>query len=135
MITSSVLQHIDNVLFINNHNFNNYVHVIYPNELEIMDTTESDMPACYLDILFNIDSNGRLTITLYDKHDALNYFPIVNFPFLCSNIHVYHFHLLMECIFPSWFDMQEHVLRMRTFQTKANYWQYSWCCRFIPNFS
>ena len=44
------------------------------------DTTES---ASYLDILLNIDSNGRLTPSLYDKRDD---FDIVNFPFLCSNI-------------------------------------------------
>jgi hypothetical protein len=36
---------------------------------------------------------------------------------------MYDFHLLMLCIFPSWFDKQEHVLRMRTFQSEANCWQ------------
>jgi hypothetical protein len=38
-----------------------------------------------LDILINIHSNGRLTTSLYDKHDDL-VFAIVNFPFVCSNI-------------------------------------------------
>ena len=52
--------YIDDVLSINNHNFHNYVHLIYPDELEIKDTTESDKSASYLDVLFNIDSNGRL---------------------------------------------------------------------------
>ena len=78
-------RYIDDVLSINNHNFHNYVHLIYPNELERKDTTESDRSASYLDILLNIDSNGRLTTTLYDKRDDFN-FAIVNFPFLCSNI-------------------------------------------------
>ena len=32
-----------------------------------------------------------------------------------------HFHLLMVCTSPSWFDTQEHVSRMRTFQNEANY--------------
>jgi hypothetical protein len=44
--------------------FHNCVHLIYPDELEIKDTTESDKSASclmYLDILLNIDSNGRLT--------------------------------------------------------------------------
>ena len=59
--------------------------MIYPDELEIKDTTESDRSALYLDILLNIDSNGRLTITLYDKRDDFD-FAIVNFPFLCSNV-------------------------------------------------
>ena len=35
--------------------------------------------------LFNIDSNGRLTTTLYDKLDDFD-FAIDNFPFLCSNV-------------------------------------------------
>jgi hypothetical protein len=73
------------VLSINNHNFHNYARLIYPDELEIKDTTESDKSASYLDILLNIDSNGRLTTSLYDKRDDFD-FAIVNFPFLCSNI-------------------------------------------------
>jgi hypothetical protein len=77
--------YIDGVPSINNHNFHNYVHLIYPNELEIKDTTESDKSASYLDILLNIDSNGGLTTTLYDKRDDFD-FVIVSFPFLISNI-------------------------------------------------
>ena len=77
-------RYIDDVLSINNHNFHNYVHLIYPDELEVKDTTESEKPASYLDILLNIDSNGRLTSSLYDKHDDFD-----------------HFHLLMVCISPS----------------------------------
>jgi hypothetical protein len=59
--------------------------LIYPNELEIKDTTESEKSASYLDILLNIDSNGTLTTSLYDKRDDFD-FAIVNFPFLCSKI-------------------------------------------------
>jgi hypothetical protein len=76
-------RYIDDVLSINNHTFHDYVHLIYPDELDIKDATESEKSASYLDILLNIDSNGRLTITLYDKRDD---FDFVNFPFLCSNI-------------------------------------------------
>jgi hypothetical protein len=39
---------------------------------------------------------------------------------------IYHFHLLMVCISPSWFDTPEHVLCTRTFQNEENYWQISW---------
>jgi hypothetical protein len=42
--------YIDDVLSINNHNFHIYVHLTYPDELEIEDTTESDIPTSYLDI-------------------------------------------------------------------------------------
>ena len=59
--------------------------MIYPSELEIKDTTESDVSASYLDILLEIDSNGRLTTTLFDKLNDFH-FAIVNFPFLCSNV-------------------------------------------------
>jgi hypothetical protein len=62
-----------------------HVHFIYPEELEIKNTTESEIFTSYLDILLNIDSNDRLTTTLYDKHGDCN-FAIVNFPFLCSKI-------------------------------------------------
>jgi hypothetical protein len=78
-------KYIDDVLSINNHNFHNYVHSIYPDELEIKDTTESDKCISYLDILLNIDSNGRLTTSLYDKRDDFD-FAYVDFPFLCSNL-------------------------------------------------
>jgi hypothetical protein len=75
----------DDVLSINNHDFHNYVHLIYPDELKINDTTEYDKSASYLHILLIIDSNGRLTTTLYEKCDDFD-FVIANFPFLCTNI-------------------------------------------------
>ena len=61
------------------------LHSIYPNELEIKDTTESSMSASYLDILLNIDINGKLTTQLYDKRGDFSFY-IVNFPYLGSNI-------------------------------------------------
>jgi hypothetical protein len=71
-----------------------YVHLIHPDELEIKDTTESDKSAPYLNILLNIDANGRLTTSLYDKRVDFD-FAIVNFLFY---VVTYHFHLLMVCI-------------------------------------
>jgi hypothetical protein len=43
-------RYIDNVPSTNNHNFHNYVHLIYPDELKIKETTESDKSASYLEI-------------------------------------------------------------------------------------
>ena len=40
------------------------------------------MFVCLID---GVDSEGRLRTKLYDKRDDFN-FPIVNFPFICSNI-------------------------------------------------
>ena len=39
----------------------------------------------YLDLLLDIDREGRLRTKLYDKRYDFN-FPIVNFPFICCNI-------------------------------------------------
>ena len=52
-------------------------------ELKIKETTEA-AAFSYLDWYLYIDS-GKLTTRLYDKRDDFN-FPIVNFPFLSSNI-------------------------------------------------
>ena len=66
--------YIDDVLSINNHNFLNYAHLIYPDDLEIKDTTESDKSASYLYIclLLKLDTDGKLTTQLYDKRDDFN---------------------------------------------------------------
>jgi hypothetical protein len=54
-------------------------------KLEIKDTTDTDRSASYLNLHLEIDSLGRLKTKLYDKRDDFN-FPIVKFPFICSNI-------------------------------------------------
>ena len=65
----------------------NFVDRIYPIELEIKDTTDTDISASYLDLHFEIDSGGRLRTKHYDKRDDFN-FPILKFPFIRSNIPV-----------------------------------------------
>ena len=47
--------------------------------------THRDRSASYLDLHLEIDSEGLLRTQHYDKREDLN-FPIVNFPFICSNI-------------------------------------------------
>ena len=56
----------------------------YPPELEIKETTETASSSSYVDCYLYI-YNGKLTTRLYNKRDDFN-FPIVNFPFLSSNI-------------------------------------------------
>ena len=53
--------------------------------LEIKDTTSTYKSASYPDLHLEINSEGWLRTKLYDKRDDFN-FPIVNFPFICSNI-------------------------------------------------
>jgi hypothetical protein len=78
-------RYIDDVLSLNNSRFCDFVDRIYPIELEIKDTTDTDTSASYLDLHLETDSEGRLRTKLYDKRDDFN-FPIVNLPFICSNI-------------------------------------------------
>lgn len=78
-------RYIDDVLSLNNLQFKDYLHQIYPSELEFKETTDTPALASYLDLYLYIDNSGRLKSKLYDKHDDFD-FPIVNFPFLSSNI-------------------------------------------------
>jgi hypothetical protein len=88
-------RYIDDVLSINNHNFHYYVHMIYPDELEIKDITEYNKSASYLNISLNIDSNGRLATSLYDKHMMILTLQPSAFLFY---VVTYHFYLLIVCI-------------------------------------
>jgi hypothetical protein len=73
-------RYIDDVLSLTNSRFGDFVDRIYPIELKIKDTTDTDRSASYLDLHLEIDSEGRLRTKLYDN------FPIVNFPFIYSTI-------------------------------------------------
>ena len=77
-------RYIDDVLSLKNTKFAEYLEFIYPRELEIKETTETATSSSYLDCYLYID-NIKLTTRLNDKRDDFN-FPIVNFPFLSSNI-------------------------------------------------
>ena len=72
------------VLSLKNSQFAEYMEFIYPRELEIKQTTETAASSSYLECYLYI-GYGKLTIRFYDKRDDFN-FPIVNFPFLSSNI-------------------------------------------------
>jgi hypothetical protein len=86
---NSTSRYIDDVLSINNDLFHSYIDSIYPSELEIKDITDSSTSASYLDVLLNIDADGKLTTQLYDQRDDFS-FTIVNFPYICSNIPLSH---------------------------------------------
>jgi hypothetical protein len=51
-------RYIDDVLSLNNSRFVDFVDRIYPIELEIKDTTDTDRSASYLDLHLEIDSEG-----------------------------------------------------------------------------
>jgi hypothetical protein len=80
-----MFRYIDDVLSLHNSRFGYFVDHIYSIELEIKDTTDTYRSASYLDLHLEIDSEGQLRTKHYDKRDDFN-LPIVNFPFICSNI-------------------------------------------------
>jgi hypothetical protein len=78
-------RYIDDFRSLNNYRLGDFVYRIYPIELEIKDTTDTDRSASYLDLHLEIDSECWLRTKLYETRDDFN-FLIVNFPFICSNI-------------------------------------------------
>ena len=78
-------RYIDDILSLNNSKFSDYINDIYPEELEIKETTDNSISSSFLDLLFEFDNDNRLRVTIYDKRDDFN-FNIVNYPFLCDNI-------------------------------------------------
>jgi hypothetical protein len=78
-------RYIDDVLSLNNYWLGDYLHNIYPNELEVKGTTDTQSNDSYLDLHIEIYNVGRLKLKLYDKRDDFT-FPRVNFPFISSNI-------------------------------------------------
>jgi hypothetical protein len=83
----SSFRYIDDILSLNNTQFGDCLHriMIYPNELEVKDTTDTQESAFYLDLHLEINNGGRLKTKLYDKRDDFT-FSVVNFPFISSNI-------------------------------------------------
>jgi hypothetical protein len=141
-------RNIDDVVSINNNNFQNDGHLTYPDELEMKDSTESDISACYLDILLNIDWSDTLTSTSWDKGGAFN-FAIVNFLFLWSNIslslpHSVYIHLIRyprECSAYENFSKRGQLLTKKLILEGYNtsrlnslfYKFYSHCNNFVCN--
>lgn len=70
---------IDNVLSLSNVWFEDFLDHIFPNELEIKDTSNTLKSTSYLYLENNYEDQFRSK--LYDKRDNCN-FPIVNFPFM-----------------------------------------------------
>ena len=62
-------RYIDDVLSINNIEFENYLGQMYPVEFENKDTTESNTSASYLDLLLSIGRDGQLHTSIHDKCD------------------------------------------------------------------
>ena len=82
---NSCVRYIDDVLSLNNSRFGDHLHCIYPNELEVSNTSGIQKIASYLDLHLVTENGGGLKTKLYEKRDDF-IFPIANFPFINSNI-------------------------------------------------
>ena len=81
---SDTVRYIDDLLTLNNNSFEEEIINIYPPELTLKKTTESNSTISYLDISISICNNKYVT-EVYDKRENFN-FKIVNYPYMCSNI-------------------------------------------------
>jgi hypothetical protein len=70
---SFTFRYIDDVLSLNNSRFGDVFHRIYPVELEIKYTIDTDRSASYLDLHLEIDSEEHLRTKLFDKRDVFNF--------------------------------------------------------------
>ena len=68
----------------NNPTFEQEISNIYPQQLELKRTTETDSRFSYLDLEINI-KNRKFTTAVFDKRDGFS-FHVVNFPHMDSNI-------------------------------------------------
>ena len=75
----------DDLIFLNNKTFLDYLKEKYSSQLTVERANKSDHLADYLDLTSITDSGGKLSTRLYDKRDDFD-FHIINFPFLSSNI-------------------------------------------------
>ena len=82
----NTVRYIDDLLALNNKKFEEEIGNIYPPELTLKRTTESDTTLSYLDVSISI-CQGKFITEVFDKRDNFN-FNIVNYPYMCSNIHV-----------------------------------------------
>ena len=77
-------RYIDDLLSVNNKHLKDYITSIYPSDLELKETTESNITCSFLDLLL-FNDGGILKSKVYDKRDDFN-FDIVNYPYISSNI-------------------------------------------------
>ena len=98
-----------------------YLKEIYPSQLTVEKANKSDHLADYLDLTFIIDSGGKLSTRLYDKHDDFD-FHIVNFPFLSSNISSGPSYGVMVCIFHNSLDMHDAIHTMMISDIATSAW-------------
>ena len=110
----STSRYLDDLLNIDNPNFEQMVGQIYPIELQLNKANSSDTEAPFLDLNLSI-TNGIVSSKIYDKRGDFD-FEIVNFPFLDK---MFLALLPMVYIFLSLFVLLECVLMLMTSTTET----------------
>ena len=77
-------RYLDDILNLDNPNFEKHISEIYPKELSLTKANLSDTHASFLDLDITI-KNNTVETKIYDKRDDFG-FPIVNFPWLDSDV-------------------------------------------------
>ena len=78
-------RYINDLIVFNNKKYWEYVKDIYPSQINVEKTNQSDNLARYLDLIFTIEEDRKMSTKLYDKRDDFD-FHIVKFPWLSNNI-------------------------------------------------
>ena len=94
--------YIDDVLSLNNPYFSQYLNFIYSSELEMEDTPDTRRTASYFNLFPILTQMDDFTLK-YMSNDFN--FPIINFPFVSSNIPSVH---RMVFTYRSWYVMLVH---------------------------
>ena len=84
---SKTFRYIDDLLSINNADFENFIGEIYPSELELKNTTVTPDETTYLDTTINIGERNAIQMSIYDKREDFD-FEIVNFPCISGQNHL-----------------------------------------------
>ena len=101
-------RYIDDVLSLNNPHFSECLHLIYPHELEIKDTTETRRSASYLDLLLEINPDGILSLG-FMTNEMISVFLLST---SLSWVVTYHLPQLMAYMCLKWYAMPGLVLTM-----------------------
>ena len=113
------------MIVFNNTKFLDYLKEKNPSQLTVERAKKSNHLANYLDLKFIIESGGKLSTRLFDKHDGFD-FHIVNFPFLSAT---YYLALPMVYTFCSSKDMHDAAHIMMTLDIATSAWLIDLCHR------
>ena len=77
--------YLDDILNINNPDFEKYISEIYPKELTLTKANTCDTHLSFLDLDLTVTNSGNVITNIHDKRDDFG-FSIVNFPWLDSDV-------------------------------------------------